>query len=99
MIERTINIRYQFPLSRDSLLIRDLIIGISIPSSISLLISTLYSFHDTTSLVTYSHACKPIGCHFTERAQSISICHVDGQIPLLIHELQLSLSEYPMPPL
>ena len=44
MIERTISIRYQFPLSRDILLIRDSIIGISIPSSISLPISTLFLF-------------------------------------------------------
>ena len=44
MIERTISICYQFPLSRDILLIRDSIIGISIPSSISLPISTLFSF-------------------------------------------------------
>ena len=47
-----------FPLSYDILLIRGLIVGISIPSSTSLLISTLYSFHVITSLVTQSHACK-----------------------------------------
>ena len=52
VIDRTINIRNQFPLSRDTLLIRGLIVGISIPSSTSLLISTLYSFRDMSSLVT-----------------------------------------------
>ena len=99
VIDRTINIRNQFPLSRDTLLIRGLIVGISIPSSTSLLISTLYSFHVMSSLVTQSHACKLSRWHSTERAQSISIRHMDGQIPLLIHALQRLLSEYLMPPL
>ena len=84
VIERTINIRYQFPLSRNILLIRSLIVGISIPSSTSLPISTLYSYCDMISLVNQSHACKLIRYHSTERAQSISIRHWDGQIPLLI---------------
>ena len=35
-----------------------------------------------------------IGCCVTEWAQSISLCHVDGQIPLLIHMLQLLPPEY-----
>src|SRR5664279_3038065 len=47
-------IRIQFPLSRDILLTRDSIVGITIPSSISLLVSTLYSFRNTTFSVTNS---------------------------------------------
>ena len=43
---------YSVPLSRDTLLVRDPIVGITIPSSISLPTSTLYSFHNMTSLVT-----------------------------------------------
>lgn len=47
-------IRIQFPLSRDILLTRDLIVGITIPSSISLSVSTLYSFRNTTFFMTNS---------------------------------------------
>ena len=47
-------IRIQFPLSRDILLNRDLIVGITIPSSISLPVSTLYSYRNTTFSVTNS---------------------------------------------
>src|ERR1041385_58538 len=47
-------IRTQFPLSHDILLTRDSIIGIVIPSSISLPVSTLYSFCNTTFTVTNS---------------------------------------------
>ena len=43
-----------FPLSRDILLARDSIVGITIPSSISLSASTLYSFRNATSSVTNS---------------------------------------------
>ncbi len=50
VIDRTINIRNQFPLSRDTLLIRGLIVSISIPSSTLLLISTLYSFQSIEPL-------------------------------------------------
>ena len=46
--------RILFPLSRDILLARDLIVGITIPSSISLPASTLYSFRNTTFHVTSS---------------------------------------------
>ena len=46
-----------------------------------------------------SHACKLIRWHSTERAQSISIRHRDGQIPLLIHIPLLILSEYLIPSL
>src|SRR5664279_1628912 len=49
-------IRVLFPLSRDILLTRDLIVGITIPSSISFLISTLYSFRNRTFSVTNSLA-------------------------------------------
>src|SRR5664279_5797179 len=45
-----------FPLSRDILLTRELIVGITIPSSISFLVSTLYSFRNTTFSVTNSLA-------------------------------------------
>lgn len=47
-------IRTQFPLSHDILLTRDSIVGIAIPSSISLPVSTLYSFCNTTFSVTKS---------------------------------------------
>ena len=43
-----------FPLSRDILLARDSIVGITIPSSISLPASTLYSYRNTSSSVTNS---------------------------------------------
>ena len=42
------------PLPRDILLARDSIVGITIPSSISLPTSTLYSFRNSTSFVTNS---------------------------------------------
>src|SRR5664279_5462909 len=45
-----------FPLSRDILLTRDSIVGITIPSSISLPARTLYSFRNTTFSVTHSLA-------------------------------------------
>ena len=32
-------------------------------------------------------------CDLTEWAQSVPLCHLDSQIPLLIHTLQLTLSE------
>ena len=99
MIDWTIYIRCQFPLSRDILLVRGLIIGISIPCSTSLPTSTLYSYRGMWSLMNYSYACKLIRWHSTERAQSISIRHQDGQIPLLIHMPQLTLSKYLIPPL
>ena len=99
VIEWTIHIRYQFPLSRDILLVRGLIIGISIPCSTSLPTSTLYSYCGMPSLMIQSYACKLIRRHSTERAQSISIRHRDGQIPLLIHMPQLILSGYLIPPL
>ena len=43
-----------FPLSRDILLARDSIVGITIPSSISFPASTLYSFRNATSFMTNS---------------------------------------------
>ena len=99
VIEWTIHIRYRFPLSRDILLVRGLIIGISIPRSTS--------SHDKYSLLVpwYVVSYEPFIClqairrHSTERAQSISIRHRDGQIPLLIHMPQLILSGYLIPPL
>src|SRR5664279_2948830 len=45
-----------FPLSHDTLLARDSIAGITIPSSISLPASTLYSLRNTTFSVTNSLA-------------------------------------------
>src|SRR5664279_4796041 len=54
-----------FPLSRDILLARDSIVGITIPSSISLPASTLYSYRNTSSPVTklISHLlASDIGC-------------------------------------
>ena len=70
-----------------------------IPSSTSLLISTLFSFPWYVIPCEPVTSCKLIGWHFTERAQSISIRHMDGQITLLIHVSQPILSEHSMTPL
>ena len=43
LCQRLKTIQYSIPLSRDILLARDLIVGITIPSSTSFLASTLYS--------------------------------------------------------
>src|SRR5664279_249391 len=55
-MSRIETIRISFPLSHDTLLTRDSIVGITIPSSISLPASTLYSFRNTTFYVTNSLA-------------------------------------------
>ena len=70
--------RIPFPLSHDILLTRDLIGGITIPSSISLLVSTLYSFHNTTfhvanSLVTCLQAIPNV--HYRVGPEYISPSH------------------------
>jgi hypothetical protein len=61
--------------------------------------SILVSFRDITFSWTLSRACKLLQCDITERAQNISLRHLDGQIPLLIHEPQLTPSEYLTTPL
>ena len=100
VIEWTIHIRYQFPLSRDILLVRGLIIGITLYLvQPRLLTSTLYSYRGMWSLMNLFICLQDIRRHSTERAQSISIRHRDGQIPLLIHMPQLILSGYLIPPL
>src|SRR3954465_6624019 len=91
-------IRTQFPLSHDILLTRYSIVGITIPSSISLPVSTLYSFCNTTfsvtnSLVTCLQALPNV--HYRV-AQSISHRHTEGQIPVLIYVIQQVLSEIPV---
>ena len=100
VIEWTIHIHYQFPLSRDILLVRGLIFGITLYLvQPRLLTSTLYSYRGMWSLMNSFICLQDIRRHSTERAQSISIRHRDGQIPLLIHMPQLILSGYLIPPL
>ena len=91
-------IRIQFPLSRDILLTQDLIVGITIPSSISLPVSNLYSFCNTTffvinSLVMCLQALPNV--HYRV-GQSISLRNTEGQISVLIHVIQQVLSEIPV---
>ena len=89
VIERTIHIHYQFPLSRDILLVRGLIFGITLYLvQPRLLTSTLYSYRGMWSLMNSFICLQDIRRHSTERAQSISIRHRDEQIPLLIHDSQ-----------
>jgi hypothetical protein len=88
----------QIPLSRDILLVQDLIIWYHpyIPSSILFPRSTLYSLWHSCDLVT---CLQEVSLEYLERAQSIYLRHQDGQIPLLIHEPQLIVLEYPNQPL
>ena len=79
-----------FPLSHDILLARYLIIGITIPSSISSLASNLYSFRNTTFHLTNSL----VTC-LQAMARSISFRHANGQIPVLMHATQQVLFEIP----
>ena len=100
VIEWTIHIYYQFPLSRDILLVRGLIFGITLYLvQPRLLTSTLYSYRGMWCLMNSFICLQDIRRHSTERAQSISIRHRDGQIPLLIHMPQLILFGYLIPSL
>ena len=67
----------------DTSLVRDLIISIIIPSSISLPTSAIYSFPWYFILVTKSHAAA--SDVISPSGPRVSFRHADGQIPLLIH--------------
>ena len=47
-----------------------------------------------TKLISHVLA-SDVGCCVTEWAQSISLRHMEGQIPVLIHVIQQTLSEVP----
>ena len=90
-----LNVRTLFPLSRDTLLVRDQITSITY-----LVLSRSRQVLFTHTVIQYpcdrthrSLACKHRGCCVTEWAQRISFRHVDGQIPVLIHATPRVLSE------
>jgi hypothetical protein len=68
---------------------------ISISCSISLPKNLFTSFHDITSSMTESHACKLLRCNCHRVGRVVSICHADGQILLLVHTPQPTTLEYP----
>ena len=67
VIVRTFNVSNLIPLSHVIIHVRDSIIGIQIPSLISLPTCTLFSFPWYNILVITSHACKLSWCDITER--------------------------------
>ena len=98
IIDRSnLNVRTLFPLSRDILVARDQIVGIT-----CLVLSRSRQILFTRTVIQYpchrthrSRACKLRGCWVTEWARRISFCHLDGQIPILIHATPQVLSKVP----